>query len=366
MSSEALMGLLRWIFKNELIEIAVLVYTCGGIAISSVLNRHGLRKTVMITGLGVLVATYFWKDRVCDFLCGQTATPQSNQTDGSIAAEMRWDEIRAAGAVAQLEKFVADFPSSQHVAEARARIEDLTNVDIDRKAKAALKLAQSAHWPNGPSFDCKKASSTLEVLICLDSELSEWDKRTAAAYRGRLNSLSQSDRARFAEEQRQWAESRDIACNIVPAATWAKDALQAAKGCLLPLIVSRASDIGEGDEIANAPLDLLSGRQADLDTTPQVLRVPAQSAEARTAGDSSLPTERAANGRQADIQAEASVSEEAPSLSAPEERGPAAQCPPGATPTITYQLTHLCVTPSGRLIAASSEPPRPPVAVPLQ
>jgi uncharacterized protein YecT (DUF1311 family) len=268
--------------------------------------------------------------------------------------------------VVQLEKFVADFPSSQHVAEARARIEDLTNVDIDRKAKAALKLAQSAHWPNGPSFDCKKASSTLEVLICLDSELSESDKKMAAAYRGRLNGLSQSDRARFVEEQRQWAESREIACNIVPAATWAKDALQAAKGCLLPLIVARASDIGEGDEIANAPLDLLSGRHADLDTTPQVLRVPAQTAEVRDGGDQPRPRERAASGRQADIQAEASVSEEVPSLSASEQRWPATPCPPGTSPTIAYLLTHLCLTPTGKLVTASGDPPRPSRDVPLQ
>jgi uncharacterized protein YecT (DUF1311 family) len=365
MSSEALMGLLRWVFKNELIEVAVLVYTCGGIAISSVLDRHGLRKTVMITGLGVLVATYFWKDRVCEFLCSQPATPQANQADVNIAAELRWDEVKAMGAVVQLEQFVADFPSSRHVAEARARIEDLTNVDIDRKAKAALKLAQSAHWPDGPSFDCRKAASTLEVLICLDSELSEWDKRMAAAYRGRLNSLSESDRARFVEEQRQWVESREIACNIVPAATWAKDALQAAKGCLLPLIVARASDIGENDAIANAPLDLLSGRHAALDTTPQVLRVPAQTAEARDGGDPSLQTQRAPNERQADIQAEAPVSEEAASL-APEQQWPATQCPPGTSPSIAYLLTHLCVTPTGKLIGASGEPPRPRVAVPLQ
>jgi hypothetical protein len=160
-------------------------------------------------------------------------------------------------------------------------------------------------------------------------------------------------------------ESREIACNIVPAATWAKDALQAAKGCLLPLVVARASDIGEGDEIANAPLDLLSARHADLDTTPQVLRVPAQTAEARN-GDSSRPTERAANGRQVDIQAEASMPAEASPLSAPEQRGPAAQCPPGTSPTITYLLTHLCVTPTGRLITASGDPPRPSRDVPLQ
>jgi uncharacterized protein YecT (DUF1311 family) len=268
--------------------------------------------------------------------------------------------------VVQLEKFVADFPSSQHVTEARARIEDLTNLDIDRKAKAALKLAQSAHWPNGPGFECKKASSTLEVLICLDSELSEWDNKMAVAYRGRLNGLSASDRPRFVEEQRQWAESREIACNIVPAATWAKDALQAAKACLLPLIVARASDIGESDEIANAPLDLLSGRHADLDTTPQVLRVPAQTAEAHNGADPSRPTGGAANDRQADIQAQASLSEEAPSPSDSEQRWPATQCPPGTSPSIAYLLTHLCVTPTGKLIAASSEPPRPSREVPLQ
>jgi uncharacterized protein YecT (DUF1311 family) len=65
-----------------------------------------------------------------------------------------------------------------------------------------------------PSFDCAKAVSRVEHLICEDEYLSFVDYQLAEAYAARLRKASDANRLR--DEQRQWLKARnactDTAC----------------------------------------------------------------------------------------------------------------------------------------------------------
>ena len=57
---------------------------------------------------------------------------------------------------------------------------------------------------SGPSFDCTKARTTGEKLICGDAELSATDKKLATAYGALKKSLSPESFASFQSGQRMW------------------------------------------------------------------------------------------------------------------------------------------------------------------
>lgn len=70
---------------------------------------------------------------------------------------------------------------------------------------------------NAASFDCAKASTTTEKIICSDAALSALDSSMAAAYRDALAQAPAGARTRLTGEQRAWlAETRDrcgdVAC----------------------------------------------------------------------------------------------------------------------------------------------------------
>ena len=57
---------------------------------------------------------------------------------------------------------------------------------------------------SGPSFDCTKAKTAGEKLICTDAGLAAADKKLAAAYRALKGSLSAENFATFQSGQRAW------------------------------------------------------------------------------------------------------------------------------------------------------------------
>jgi uncharacterized protein YecT (DUF1311 family) len=61
---------------------------------------------------------------------------------------------------------------------------------------------------NAASFDCGKATSRVERLICTDHELSDLDDALAAAYQTRLAEFPIPDDLR--REQRHWLKKRDV------------------------------------------------------------------------------------------------------------------------------------------------------------
>lgn len=64
------------------------------------------------------------------------------------------------------------------------------------------------------SFDCSKATSKTEMMICLDAGLSKLDENLSAAYKAAIQDEKQSDITR--QSQKQWIKSRntcqDFAC----------------------------------------------------------------------------------------------------------------------------------------------------------
>jgi uncharacterized protein YecT (DUF1311 family) len=59
------------------------------------------------------------------------------------------------------------------------------------------------------SFDCKKAKTEVEKLICADAELSRLDSDLGLAYRSTMKDLKTEQRDRVRSEQQAWLFSRD-------------------------------------------------------------------------------------------------------------------------------------------------------------
>ena len=63
--------------------------------------------------------------------------------------------------------------------------------------------------PTGPSFDCAKASTSVEKMICSSPELAAADARTVAAYKAALSASSNPEGIK--QHQAQWRRAvRDV------------------------------------------------------------------------------------------------------------------------------------------------------------
>jgi len=76
-------------------------------------------------------------------------------------------------------------------------------------------LPLSAH---AASFDCAKAKSPAERLICATPALGALDERLAAAYKGVSGALSAPQRAALKEGQRSWLRAWPRSCSADPRA----------------------------------------------------------------------------------------------------------------------------------------------------
>lgn len=65
-----------------------------------------------------------------------------------------------------------------------------------------------------PSFDCAKAASRVEKMICADDELAVLDRELARSFR-ELRSVAGEDRAEFEADQRNWRVAERDACASV-------------------------------------------------------------------------------------------------------------------------------------------------------
>jgi len=61
-------------------------------------------------------------------------------------------------------------------------------------------------------FDCEKARSASERLICFDKGLAELDLTMSKTFRERMNDLSLEERKNLLKSQREWLRSRDQKC----------------------------------------------------------------------------------------------------------------------------------------------------------
>lgn len=73
---------------------------------------------------------------------------------------------------------------------------------------AALLLTLSiTAFADGPAFNCTKASSKVEKMICADPTLSSADSVNADMYKEALQTTDTQNRVK--QEQRQWLKSRN-------------------------------------------------------------------------------------------------------------------------------------------------------------
>jgi uncharacterized protein len=66
-----------------------------------------------------------------------------------------------------------------------------------------------ATFAASPSFDCAKASSSVEKLVCNDAELAKLDNSLSSLYHQLLKNLSVADQKLLKTEQRGWVKGRD-------------------------------------------------------------------------------------------------------------------------------------------------------------
>jgi len=92
--------------------------------------------------------------------------------------------------------------------------------------------------PAQPSFDCARASTPVENLLCVDHGLARQDRLLAATYKRALERADGVEEQRIRADQRRWASGRAAAC---PGAGPAPDA--AAIACLGRLYEARLEEL---------------------------------------------------------------------------------------------------------------------------
>src|ERR1700722_4246444 len=98
-----------------------------------------------------------------------------------------------------------------------------------------------------PSLACAKAGTSVELMICADVKLAEWDGRMSRAYKLSLTRFAQDDDRRRAviEAQRQWISSRNEQCNQAQLTT--------AKSCILEMTKLRVEELQKLDSADAQP-----------------------------------------------------------------------------------------------------------------
>ena len=78
----------------------------------------------------------------------------------------------------------------------------------------ALVLMSSGLHAEAPGFDCARAETPTEKFICSDQRLSALDAKMSSLYDECRQSMPAGDAAVLQQEQKQWLQKRDAACNI--------------------------------------------------------------------------------------------------------------------------------------------------------
>jgi uncharacterized protein len=77
---------------------------------------------------------------------------------------------------------------------------------------AVFSILLITSWAHAASFDCAKAQSPSEKLICSNADLSSMDSQLAETYRAAKVQLSSEDQSTLVKMQRQWMQLRDQSC----------------------------------------------------------------------------------------------------------------------------------------------------------
>jgi uncharacterized protein len=91
----------------------------------------------------------------------------------------------------------------------------------------------------GASFDCSKASSSVEKMICNNVMLSELDEQLGKQYKEVLNNASDDNKILIKKEQKSWMKDEQKICKT--------------NSCLEAAYTSRISALKSWTEIENSP-----------------------------------------------------------------------------------------------------------------
>lgn len=136
---------------------------------------------------------------------------------------------------------------------------------------------------SGPSFDCTKAKTAGEKLICTDAGLAASDKKLAAAYRALKASLSAENLATFQSGQRVWIAYTMKSCGIDAPSPDVGSATE----CLKAAYDSRTELLGSAKVVRSGPLTIeprlrfrtrMTPDTEESDITPQMRGGPAANA----------------------------------------------------------------------------------------
>ena len=75
--------------------------------------------------------------------------------------------------------------------------------------------AGSLHAAGAASFECQKAKTWIEKLICEDEDLTDLDRKMSAPYKELISLLSPQDKREVKKNHTGWLKTRDRACNII-------------------------------------------------------------------------------------------------------------------------------------------------------
>lgn len=134
------------------------------------------------------------------------------RTDGSITSfkllDARHVQIEVARYTAQ-DPLCCASSHEQRVLELKQRSDGSWYIASPGNTLGETLAATSA----GPSFDCNKAVTTVEVAICGSRILTEMDAAMARAYRRLLEERSENEGVALRSSQRQWIRDRQARCS---------------------------------------------------------------------------------------------------------------------------------------------------------
>lgn len=106
---------------------------------------------------------------------------------------------------------IGDFYFSRPESEPR-RATPTVLAALEQPKRAAPQSKPVARGLGGPSFNCEKATTRVEKLICDVAPLATVDGDLGRAYKAARAGLSKADQTRLRDRQRAWIKSRDAHC----------------------------------------------------------------------------------------------------------------------------------------------------------
>jgi uncharacterized protein len=119
---------------------------------------------------------------------------------------------------------------------------------------------------DGPSYDCRMATASIERAICGDAVLSEWDLRMGQQYQQALRLRKGADRQSLIESQRSWIQQRNTGCGAAAGnAVWT---------CVLEETKQRIALLSEAPPLSLDPMPTASP-SPQTPVQPRTQNVPA-------------------------------------------------------------------------------------------